>query len=295
MDDKKELIPEEDREYERQLRENRQKELEEQERSKELETEKRKEYEKQLQRERLELLKLKNGDISESDMIKEEHEEAIKLHGFAWLKNFWWHNKIVILLAAFFIIVFGYITYDTLSRTQPDMRVIMTCNNGLINRTEELADMFEEYCEDINGDGEVYVQIIEAPIAKYATDYTSTTKYQSVIQANMQTAEVIFFVSDTDILNDESGVSEAFADLTKLYPDSELVTKTGLSLKGGYVQNKLKWENGFPDDMFIVMREPVATMKDTKAEMEENFETAKKIMDHLVEDFTTHYEEESKQ
>lgn len=294
MDDKKELLPEDDLEYERKIREDKQKELLEEERSKELEIEERKEYEKQLAKERLELLKLKNGDISESEIIKEEHEEAIKLHGVARLKNFWWHNKVIILLAAFFIIIFGYITYDTLSRTKPDMRVIMTCNNGLINRTEELADMFEEYCEDINGDGEVYVQIIEAPIAKYGTDYTATTKYQSVIQANMQTAEVIFFVSDTDILNDESGVSEAFADLSALYPDSELVTKTGLSLKGDYVQKRLKWENGFPDDMFIVMREPVATLKDTKAEMQENFESAKKIMDHLVEDFTTHYEEETK-
>lgn len=295
MSEKKDLLNDEDLEYELERMEREKAALEEEEKKKAEQQNNRKEYEKRLQEERLELIKLKNGDITNSEIIKEEHEEKIELHGMERVKNFWWHNKIIIILIAFFVIVFGYITYDTLSRTKPDMRIIMTCNNGLINRTEELEDMFEEYCEDLNGDGEVYVQVIEAPITSNTTDYTTTGKYQSVIQANLQTAEVIFFVSDEAILSDESGVADAFADLRELYPDSELVDKNGLQLKGEYVQKKLKWESNFPDDMFIVMREPVKTMKDSKEEMQENFDNAKKIMDHLVDDFTTHYEEETDQ
>lgn len=293
MSEKKDLLNEDDLEYELERIEAQKAALEEEKNKKAEKENERREYEKRLQEERLELIKLKNGDITDSEIIKEEHDINPPLHGIERMKNFWWHNKYIILLAAFFIIVFGYITYDTLTRTKPDMRVIMTCNNGLINRTEELEDMFEEYCEDLNGDGKVYVQVIEAPITSNTTDYTTTGKYQSVIQANLQTAEVIFFVSDEAILSDESGVSEAFADLRELYPNSELVSKNGLQLKGEYVQKKLKWESNFPDDMFIVMREPVKTMKDSKEEMQENFDNAKKIMDHLVDDFTTHYEEET--
>lgn len=293
MNEKKELLNEEDLQYELDRIEKQKVALAKEEKKKADKLNQRKEYEKRLQEERLELIKLKNGDITESEIIKEEHEEKITLHGMEWVKNFWWHNRIIIILIAFFVIVFGYITYDTLSRTKPDMRIIMTCNNGLINRTEELEDIFEEYCEDLNGDGEIYVQVIEAPITSNTTDYTTTGKYQSVIQANLQTAEVIFFVSDKAILHDKSDVAKAFADLRELYPDSELVDENGLNLKGEYVQKKLKWESGFPDDMFIVMREPVKTIKDSKEEMQENFDNAKKIMDHLVDDFTTHYKEET--
>lgn len=295
MSEKKDLLNEDDLEYELERIERLKSALETEEKKKAEEQINRKEYEKRLQQERLELIKLKNGDITDSEIIKEEHEKQPPLHGVERIKNFWWHNKIIIILALFFIIVFSYITYDTISRTKPDMRIILTCNNGLINRTEELEDMFEEYCEDLNGDGEVYVQVIEAPITSNTTDYTTTGKYQSVIQANLQTAEVIFFVSDKAILSDGSDVASAFADLRKLYPDSELVSENGLQLKGEYVQKKLKWESNFPDDMFIVMREPVKTMKDSKEEMQENFDNAKKIMDHLVDDFTNHYKEEANQ
>ncbi len=295
MDKKDELLNEEDLEYELERIEAQKAALEQEKNKKAEEENERREYEKRLQEERLELIKLKNGDITDSEIIKEEHDINPPLHGIERVKNFWWHNKYIILLAAFFIIVFGYITYDTLTRTKPDMRIILTCNNGLINRTEELEDMFEEYCEDLNDDGEVYVQVIEAPITSNTTDYTTTGKYQSVIQANLQTAEVIFFVSDKAILSDESDVASTFADLRELYPNSDLVNKNGLQLKGEYVQKKLKWENNFPDDMFIVMREPVKTMKDSKEEMQENFDNAKKIMDHLVDDFTTHYKEETNQ
>lgn len=288
MEDKKGLLPDDDYEFEKQRRERIERERAEEQRKKEQEEKSKRDYEKKLLEEKKELLRLKNGDIEQSDILKEEHTEKIKLHGMEWVKNFWWHNKIIIILVAFFVAVFGYITYDTLSRTKPDMRIILTCNNGLLNRTDELADLFEQYCEDINGDGEVYVQVIEAPITTNVTDYTTTNKYQAVIQSNLQTADVIFFVSDEAILDDQSGVAEAFADLTEYYPDSPVVTKEGLKLSGNYVQKKLKWESGFPDNMFIAMRAPVETLKDSKEDMQKNFDTAKKIMDNLVEDFSSH-------
>lgn len=286
--DEKGLLTEEDYEFEKQRREEIERQKKEEQERLEQEAAERKEYEKRLLEEKKELLKLKNGDIDQSEIIHEEHEEKIKLTGMAWVKNFWWHNKIIIILAVFFIAVFGYITYDTVSRKKPDMQVILTCNNGILNRKDELADLFEQYCGDINGDGEVYVQIIEAPIATSADDYTTSTKYQAVIQSNLQTDDVIFFVNDAAILEDESGVADAFVDMTEYYPDTSVVDEQGLKLEGSYVQKKLKWESGFADGMYITMRAPTKTLKDSKAEMQENFDEAKEVMDKLVEEFSEH-------
>ena len=77
------FIPKEDIEFERQLR---QQEQEEQEKRDKLEEERREadekqraEYEKTLQERKIELIKLKQGVIENSDVIKEVHEEVPKL------------------------------------------------------------------------------------------------------------------------------------------------------------------------------------------------------------------------
>ncbi|MCD7773517.1 MAG: hypothetical protein LUH08_05620, partial [Ruminococcus sp.] len=75
MDDKKDLLNDEDRQYELERIEQEKAAIEEEKRRKEQEAEERKEYEKKLQEEHLELIKLKNGAITDSDIIKEVHEE----------------------------------------------------------------------------------------------------------------------------------------------------------------------------------------------------------------------------
>ena len=169
------LIPEDDYDYERKRFEDEEKAYERYQKElieyNERQEQERKDYEKQLDSEKIELVKLKSGVIDESEIIKEEAPEVIKLSKMEWLKNFWWHNKIIIILIIFAIAVVSYITYDSLTRVKPDIKVMMTVNNGLVNRTQEVADYFERFCPDINGDGEVNVQILSAPLTENTDDY----------------------------------------------------------------------------------------------------------------------------
>lgn len=287
----KNLIPEDDFDYERKRFEDEektyeryQKELEEYNERKEQE---RKDYEKQLDNEKIELVKLKNGVIDESDIIKEEAPEVIKLSKKEWLKNFWWHNKIIIILVVFAIAVVSYITYDSLSRVKPDIKVMMTVNNGLVNRTEEVADYFERFCPDINGDGEVNVQILSAPLTEDTNDYVQIQKYQEVYLANMQTGEIIFILTDdktdADIYSDNES-DNLLSDVSPDFADNEFVTNKGLSLKGDYIEDVFKYHTNYPQDIYLGMRAPIKTLKDSKDDMQKNYDKAYEIFKYMAED-----------
>ncbi|MDE5861340.1 MAG: hypothetical protein K2H28_04020, partial [Ruminococcus sp.] len=64
---------------------------------------KQEEYDKKIQAERLELIRLKQGVIEESETIREEHPEEIKLSVWRKIRNFFYHNKWWLFLAIFFV------------------------------------------------------------------------------------------------------------------------------------------------------------------------------------------------
>ena len=289
--DIKNLIPEEDFDYEQKRFESEKNARERYEKEcldyEERMVQERKNYEKQLENEKVELVKLKTGVIDESDIIKEEISAPIKLSKKEWLKNFWWHNKIIIIVVILAVAVVSYITYDTLSRVKPDLKIIMTVNNGLVNRTEEIENYFERFCTDLNGDGEVKVQVLSAPLTDDTDDYVQIQQYQEVYLANMQTGEVIFILTDdktdTDIYS-ENESDNLLSDLSSEFKDNEFVNNKGLALKGDYIEDVFKYHTNYPQNIYLGMRKPTKTLKDSKEDMQKNYDEAFKIFKSMSED-----------
>lgn len=289
--DIKNLIPEEDFDYEQKRFESEKNARERYEKERldyeERMVQERKNYEKQLENEKVELVKLKTGVIDESDIIREEVSEPIKLSKKEWLKNFWWHNKIIIIVVILAAAVVSYITYDTLSRVKPDLKIIMTVNNGLVNRTEEIENYFERFCTDLNGDGEVKVQVLSAPLTDDTDDYVQIQQYQEVYLANMQTGEVIFILTDdktdTDIYS-ENESDNLLSDLSSEFKDNEFVNNKGLALKGDYIEDVFKYHTNYPQNIYLGMRKPTKTLKDSKEDMQKNYDEAFKIFKAMSED-----------
>lgn len=289
--DIKNLIPEEDFDYEQKRFESEKNARERYEKERldyeERMVQERKNYEKQLENEKVELVKLKTGVIDESDIIKEEISAPIKLSKKEWLKNFWWHNKIIIIVVILAVAVVSYITYDTLSRVKPDLKIIMTVNNGLVNRTEEIENYFERFCTDLNGDGEVKVQVLSAPLTDDTDDYVQIQQYQEVYLANMQTGEVIFILTDdktdTDIYS-ENESDNLLSDLSSEFKDNEFVNNKGLALKGDYIEDVFKYHTNYPQNIYLGMRKPTKTLKDSKEDMQKNYDEAFKIFKAMSED-----------
>ena len=291
------MINDEDYEYEKELAEQeraareREKQLYEEalEEKKRQEKAAEKEREKRLQEERLELMKLKNGVISEEEStIKEEHEEKTVLHGKAWLANFVYHYKFMIIFVVFIIAVTTFITIDTLSREKADLTVIVIANNGLETRTKELEEFFEKYTEDFDGNGYVHVDVIAAPQGPDTARYLGQDANNTKLMAYLQEGKAIFFVTDSN--TDIEFMQLMTPALPLDFPDSKYVDEDGMSWNFGFLADELKYAN-MPNDIHLSMRIPAETFGDSKETMQKNYNKSLKVFKAMLEDLEKKAEE----
>ncbi|MDE6149416.1 MAG: hypothetical protein K2F81_04900 [Ruminococcus sp.] len=291
MDAKNNFIPDDDYEYEKQLAEQERlkREREEAEKAAQIEHQKQldKQRDKRIQAEKIELIKLKNGVIDQSESIKEEHDQIRELHGFEKVSNFWFHHKIIILFTAFIVLVCAFIFYNTLSKDQPDLTVMMIANNGLSYRQEELEDFFEKYTEDLNGDGKVYVSVLIAPLDNTSHDELMMSN-QSKFFANLQTADCMLFITDSNTDEDIKNLMKS--DLNKDFIDNDYITTQGLSLNMKLFAQQIKFEN-MPNDVTLSIRQPVKTINSSLEEMEESYAKSFKIFSAITNDLTSQAKE----
>jgi len=300
IDKDNELLQDEDAEYEKKLADlerERQRAVEEaeqkaREQREEQERADRKRREKQNALDRIELMKLKNGVIEESETIKEEHEEKRVLKGKEKLANFWYHNKFMILFFGFILAVVAYITISEILRVRPDLTIMMIADNGLQYRQEELETFFEKYVDDLNDDGEVKVSVMIIPLNNNNLNDQVQQANQTKFMAQIQIPDIIMVLTDSNI---EERLKEVFKhDLSKDFPDNKYIDEMGLSLNFGFLAQDLKYEN-MPYDIHLSLREPTETYRDKKEVMDKIYDTAFVVFKRIVEDLTKRAEETNDQ
>jgi len=270
------LIPEEDLEYERRLAE----EAKNQPTEEELEAEairerdiSRKSYEKGLNDRKIELMKLRQGVIESSDVVKEEETVEYKLSFKEWLSNVWYRNKWLIVFVVALVFAFSYIVYDQVTTTKPDITVlVLSPDYSLYYRTQELEMFLDDYCDDLNGDGEVYVQVYN--ISTDYSDPNTVTANQAQIMSQLQSGENVILIADakTDFI---------MHDFTDEYGDNDRFNELGMRLNCQLVRDALKWE-AMNDNVYIGMREPAKLLATSEEDMQENFDVAREMFDRIV-------------
>ncbi len=292
MSDKNELIPDEDYEYERELADKERKEREqaqasEEERTqmlKKQEREREKQRERELAKERVELMKIKSGVIEHSDAISETPDETRKPEGFEKVTNFFYHYKIPIIFFVCMAIAAAYIIYDAVSRKKPDLTVLLIANNGLEFRTTEIEDFFEDYLDDRNDDGEVYCQVIACPLNSNSSDMSQTSN-QAKFMAQLQTGDNLFVIADSNTDEDFVGIFYHDFPTEEGFEGNEYITENGFSLNMKTFANLMNYES-MPNDVYLAMRAPIKTIKDSEEKMQENFDRDKKLFKAIVDDLT---------
>ena len=295
-DEKEKLISDEDEELELSLVEQareRQRAVEEAERRAAeeraaREKEEQKKRDKRLAQERIELMKLKNGVIEESETIKEVHEEKTELHGKEKVANFWYHNKIWILFAVFIIGVVTFIMVDEFTRVRPDMNIMMIANNGLAYRQNELEEFFFFFGDDLNGDGEVVVRVMMLPLDPNSKDYQAQNGYQAKFLAQIQMPDGILVINDSN--TDKDFMSIFKDDLQKDFPGNKYIDEIGLSLNFKFLADEFKFEN-MPYDVHLSLRAPVSTINSSQEEMQEGYDKAFVLFKRVADDLAKRAEE----
>lgn len=241
------------------------------------------EYAKKIQQDRIELIRMKQGVIQESDRIYEEKEEKPKLSVWKKITNFFYHSKWWLGIAAFLAAVFVYLIVDYVTKVRPDLIImVLTDNSDVQSRSRELEAYFTQFVDDENGDGKKKVDMYCIPVTDNIGQMDYYTGDATTLSVQFQLADAIMVLTDTKaneyILSDET-----LADLEHLYPDDEHIRGKGYYLRYTDFATKIGYMDKVDRDLSIGLRKPTKTY-DSIEEMQENYEIAVKVLERIMAD-----------
>ena len=252
-------------------------------------------YEEQLRQERLELLRLKQGVIEESDTIKEEHEEKRKFTIGEHISNFFYHNKWWLWLAGFFVFLTGFTVYQIVTTVHPDMIVLLLVHDDLLNATcnAQISEVFEQYITDENGDGKVVCDVYYIPASKETEDRSGYTGDITKLFAEFQLGEACIVISD----DGADGYIVPDSTLYDLETDCGQYTQTEtvkFYLSDTEFAKDIGWDKALDKDIYVGIRSVRATM-DSEEEMQETFDISYPALQQFIAHYgTPRIEEENK-
>lgn len=249
-------------------------------------------YEKKLERDRIELIKLKQGVISDED-IPHEAEPVKEYTAWEKIGNFFYHNKMPLIVGAVIVLLAVFLIRDVVTNKKPDVAImIMASDSELDFRTGDIEKLLEPYCEDFNGDGEVYVRVSYLP-AVYSDDNLDAYFNQSAqtkLMAEFQSGDSIIVIADADTCHtvgidtvSENGnpVDPILVDMRTIYPDDENCTELGYMLSGTSFAEDIKY-TAMSDSLFIGFRLPREALGVNMEKFTANYNNALKLWDNYL-------------
>ncbi len=124
--------------------------------------------------------------------------------------NFWFHYKWHTLGIFALLVTLAVLITQCASRVNYDMKVVISCYTALTDaQTAKIQDYLEPLCEDVNGDGEVHVQIINCSYTKddHNSQYqlSMATRLQATLAAD---ADALLFITDAEFYDYLSKLGE---------------------------------------------------------------------------------------
>ncbi len=159
---------------------------------------------------RKQYLELKKMQEGKTDAPSKPSEEAHPLTTSEKIKNFWDYHKWHVLGVILAIVLVVFSVSECVNRVEPDVNVVLFSYKGMVEeQVEMLIDYMENVCEDVNGDGQIRVGIINCSYNKSNDDkqyeYTVLNKLQATLAAD---DEAMLFVTDKEsyqyFLSDDS-------------------------------------------------------------------------------------------
>lgn len=239
--------------------------------------------EERLRKEKLELLKMKQGIIEESEIIPEDAPPKYeKPHGWKKITNFFYLNKWILVPAFLAAALLVFLAVQVFTREKADISVIVAItdkNSHLLSKTELIEETIEMYCPDFDGNGKVHAEIISMNLSlgESYSQYASSETEKLMREISKMSSPIA--VCDKGFVFDEiphvGCISVLFTDLSDAYPDDILYNDKGV------LCSKLDAE--FPEDALISVRAVPAGEKGQTEEVAELRERALIVLKNIVD------------
>ena len=247
------------------------------------EKEKREAYERKIQEEKIELMRMKQGVLDESEAtIHEEKEEEIKLTFWQKIGNFFYHNKWWLGLGAFFTALAIFLIADLMSAPRPDMTILMLCDNSAVGTSAYLEDYFSGFAEDFNGNGKVLVSVYYIP---YSDD--EVRNYTSGVSGKLSTylsgTDSVMIIGNKKTVTDILVPEETLTDLSKLYPDDPHVKDYFYYIKDTDFAEQIGVPSGsITGDMFFALRTPIDPINGVNEKLQKTYDKDFPVFDRII-------------
>lgn len=238
----------------------------------------------------IELLKMKQGLIEESELIPETgYDEMPEMNAWEKFKNFVYHNKVFILLWGFFGALAVFLTVQLVTRKVYDLYVLVistSADSELGWRYDELEEALTKYCPDFDGNGYVKVGVnyIDMSSPDAATEYSSAQSMKFSAEVYMGSSQM--YIADEGLwkmLYEADGLEvELFEDLSEYFPEDELFNNVGLHINATGLHKDARWDT-CSDAINIYMRREYASSTGNQKDAEEQRERARIVLQNIVE------------
>ncbi|MBD5142353.1 MAG: hypothetical protein HDT22_01905 [Ruminococcus sp.] len=242
-------------------------------------------YEEKLKQEKLELIRLKQGVITESEVIHEEREEQKKYSFSQKISNFIYHNKWWMGIGGFFVVIAGFLIWQVVTTVHPDMIILLVSDNDLFHAacSEGISELFSQYIDDINNDGKTVVDVYYMPASQENADNDGNTGDMTKLFAEFQLGEAVLVISDSDA--DAYIVPEnTLVNLEEYFGDYQETQEMRFMLSGTDFADILEWDMPFDDDIYIGIRQVRKTM-DSEEKMQEVYDISFPALEQFIQQF----------
>ncbi len=241
-------------------------------------------YERRLEEDKVELLKLKQGVISNSERLREEADE--KKHYSVWqkIRNFIYHNKWWLGFTVFFAAIAAFLVYDTVTTTKADVMLMVLSNDDeLAMHYSSIEKYFNDEVDDYNDDGKKCADLLYIPISD-----NEEANNMGMYESNLNKLASEFQMGETMLVLADSKSAElimaedTLVNLEELYPDNPNIKGYGFYLKNTEFASLIGYTEGnIPDDLYIGIRKVTKTLTSEKS-MQEHYDNAMKLLDKMI-------------
>ena len=243
----------------------------------------REEYAKTLQEEKVELIRMKQGEEFDHDLVYGEQQEERKYSLGEKIGNWLYHSKWWLGIAVFAAFIIGFLIYDHVSRVDPDIRVLILSEQPeLFSRSFMLDDYLTPLTDDFNKDGQTVALSVYVPTSENSMEnsgaYAAT--YNSQLMMQFQTNTCMLVIADNDA-EKYLDTNMMFVDLHALYPDCKFIDGYKLMLNQTDFGKKIGMENPFKEGAYLALRTAIENMNSLE-EMQEAQDRAKAVLDKLI-------------
>lgn len=188
--------------------------------------------------------------------------------------NFWHYSKWYVLGVIASIVLIVFMVAQCATKPVYDMKVVyFTYTPALDDQTTSISDYLKKYCEDVNGDGEVNIQIINCSVSNESNNINIRNAAYQKLQAVIVAEEsAMLFITDSKSATYFDNMSSE----TKFFDSN-----TAVLTEEFYAATESEAFGKLPEGLSISCRNIGGTIMDKKDEASKYYDAAQNIINSI--------------